>query len=250
MVAQKANSQSNGTCGDNWRDRSANSLSKLFEQHGLQKVHPGRIPPGAEKLSWTNPTAAPVSRWRSFAVISTSLEKANGGHEGVDVGGREGAEIFAAAAGTIAYTLSQCRVGDKWCGNGWGNHIVIDHGNGIFTRYAHLSKVPLSVGERVDVGTVIGKLGNTGLSDGPHLHFELGYRQKSFEGACTPEPFKSDMRSAEYGVEGVYDPKKLPFSAPVSKVKSAGGKSTDGIVDNEESADSGETGEQDFGDNR
>lgn len=86
-------------------------------------------------------------------------------HTGVDIGASYGASIVAANKGTVI--MAQY---DK---NGYGNMVVIDHGGGITTLYAHASKLLVKVGQEVKAGEVIAKVGSTGLSTGNHLHFEV-----------------------------------------------------------------------------
>lgn len=86
-------------------------------------------------------------------------------HTGVDIGADKGASIVAANSGTVI--MAQY---DK---NGYGNMVVIDHGGGITTLYAHASKILVKVGQEVKAGAVIAKVGSTGLSTGNHLHFEV-----------------------------------------------------------------------------
>lgn len=83
-------------------------------------------------------------------------------HEGLDFISAYGAPIYATAPGTVNIA--------SWTG-GYGNLVEIDHGYGYKTRYAHLSKVVISKGAKVERGQVIGHLGNTGRSSGPHLHY-------------------------------------------------------------------------------
>jgi murein DD-endopeptidase MepM/ murein hydrolase activator NlpD len=56
---------------------------------------------------------------------------------------------------------------------GYGNMVEVDHGNGIVTRYAHLSRIKVAVGQKLETGAVIGEAGSTGRSTGPHLHYEV-----------------------------------------------------------------------------
>lgn len=94
-------------------------------------------------------------------------------HKGVDLAGGVGNPIWASADGVVSRTHTGCTVGDKLCGGSYGNHIYISHGDGFETRYAHLSKVLVTMGDQVTQGQKIGEEGNTGSSTGPHLHFEI-----------------------------------------------------------------------------
>lgn len=97
-------------------------------------------------------------------------------HAGLDFPGPRGSKIFAAAKGTVRF------VGRK---QGYGNCIEIDHGNGLMTRYAHLSRFAARVGQKVDTGKPIGAMGSTGRSTGSHLHFEVRVNGRP----VNPRPF-------------------------------------------------------------
>jgi murein DD-endopeptidase MepM/ murein hydrolase activator NlpD len=85
-------------------------------------------------------------------------------HEGIDIAASSGTPIWAAAAGTVIHA--------GWLG-GYGNLVVVDHGNGLATAYAHASAILVSVGQHVGQGETIALVGTTGNSTGPHLHFEV-----------------------------------------------------------------------------
>lgn len=85
-------------------------------------------------------------------------------HKGIDIANREGTPIRAPGKGVVTFA--------GWDG-GYGNCVVINHGNNISTRYAHMSKIHSKVGQAVDRGDVIGTVGNTGRSTGAHLHYEV-----------------------------------------------------------------------------
>lgn len=85
-------------------------------------------------------------------------------HNGLDIAVPTGTPIRAAAAGTVTYSASM---------GTYGLLVIIDHGHGVETRYAHLSRLVAKVGQRVARGDLIAYSGNTGLSTGPHLHFEI-----------------------------------------------------------------------------
>lgn len=87
-------------------------------------------------------------------------------HGGTDIGASYGSAIYAADSGKVVSSS------DGWNG-GWGNYVMIDHGNGMQTLYAHMSSRAVSVGQTVKRGQTIGYVGSTGMSTGPHLHFEM-----------------------------------------------------------------------------
>jgi murein DD-endopeptidase MepM/ murein hydrolase activator NlpD len=85
-------------------------------------------------------------------------------HEGQDIEALMGTPVVAAASGTVTIACAQ---------NGYGNVVYIDHGNGLSTRYGHLSQIDATVGQRIERGETLGRVGSTGRSTGPHLHYEV-----------------------------------------------------------------------------
>ena len=86
-------------------------------------------------------------------------------HTGIDIGAGYGTAVLAAADGVVSTTAYDA--------GGYGNYVIIDHGNGNKTLYAHMSQLNVGVGRRVRQGQSIGLVGSTGMSTGPHLHFEV-----------------------------------------------------------------------------
>ena len=84
-------------------------------------------------------------------------------HTGLDLRGDIGEPVRATADGKVEIA--------GWDG-GYGNMVEIDHGHGLSTRFGHLSKIEVKVGQKVHIGDVIGRIGSTGRSTGPHLHYE------------------------------------------------------------------------------
>jgi murein DD-endopeptidase MepM/ murein hydrolase activator NlpD len=99
-------------------------------------------------------------------------------HTGIDFRGEIGEPIHATAAGSVTIA--------GWSG-GYGKMVEIDHGNGLATRYGHLSEIDVSAGDTIRIGQVVGKLGSTGRSTGPHLHYETRVNGE----AVDPEKFLS-----------------------------------------------------------
>jgi murein DD-endopeptidase MepM/ murein hydrolase activator NlpD len=95
-------------------------------------------------------------------------------HPGLDIANNGLPLVVAADAGKV--------ISAGWDGSGYGNMIIIDHGNGFKTRYAHLSQIMVVPGQTVKRSDTIGKMGSTGRSTGPHLHFEI------YQGGARPNP--------------------------------------------------------------
>jgi len=103
-------------------------------------------------------------------------------HDGVDIPARTGTHIRAAGGGTVTFS--------GWR-NGYGNTVMINHGNGVTTLYAHNSRNLVTVGQRVERGDVIAHVGSTGLSTGPHLHYEVIVNGRPVD----PRPFMREFHS-------------------------------------------------------
>ena len=114
------------------------------------------------------PVSAPALRMPINAPIGDRYgPRANGFHAGIDFPAATGTAITAAASGRVSFAGYD---------DGWGLTIVLDHGNGLKTRYAHLSRALVGVGASVGSGALIGRVGSTGFATGPHLHFEVTVR--------------------------------------------------------------------------
>ncbi|WP_436523833.1 M23 family metallopeptidase [Actinoplanes sp. HUAS TT8] len=119
-------------------------------------VHPATAPDGVG-ADWVNPNPA-------GQVTSCFGPRWGRLHAGVDIAAPDGSPIVAAGAGVVI------RAG---LAEGYGNAVLIDHGNGWLTHYGHLSRIAVTVGQVVQAGEQIGDEGSTGHSTGPHLHFEV-----------------------------------------------------------------------------
>lgn len=126
----------------------------------------------------------------SFYYVSAEFNSGDsvhkGNHKGIDIAGSgiSGTPVRAAASGTVYNACGYCthNYGKNYscgCGGGYGNYVAIDHGkyngNAYKTLYGHMSKIVVSVGQHVEQGQVIGYVGSTGWSTGPHIHFETIY---------------------------------------------------------------------------
>lgn len=145
-------------------DKMVEDLRKQEQEQANQ--NPGYDPGGANgatgSMMWPCPSTHYVSSpygWRYHPIFHE-----NRFHSGVDIAAGYGATIVAADGGTVitAGTVS-----------GYGNCVVINHGNGLTTLYGHMSSIAVSVGQRVTKGQTIGYVGSTGNSTGPHLHWEV-----------------------------------------------------------------------------
>jgi len=137
---------------------------------GLNLVIPSGEKPYVPRVvhHYTGPIPEDASRgsgvfgWPTSGVITQGFWE---GHKAIDIAKGNGIPLYASDSGYVA------RVG--WSDVGYGKMILIDHGNGFQTLYAHLSVILVAQGDSVAKGTLIGRMGSTGNSTGPHLHFEI-----------------------------------------------------------------------------
>ncbi len=142
---------------------------------GQYLIIPGGVPPKATvtqpKASYASvmtPDAGAVSASGSFVWPASGriTQGYSFYHKAIDIANRSGGPILASDGGVVTVA--------GWPDNsGYGNRIIVDHGNGFVSLYAHLSVIQVRAGQRVNKGDVIGQMGNTGRSTGTHLHFEI-----------------------------------------------------------------------------
>jgi murein DD-endopeptidase MepM/ murein hydrolase activator NlpD len=116
------------------------------------------------KVPLRKPIAGDIDESSPFGIRTDPIVREAAMHTGIDFRGDTGDPIRATASGTVTIA--------SWSG-GYGKMVEIDHGNGLVTRYGHLSEIDVDVGDTVRAGAVVGRLGSTGRSTGPHLHYEV-----------------------------------------------------------------------------
>jgi len=146
-----------------------NDLVEPYQlQVGQHLVIPGGTRPVVPRYVQATappPTDAPLGTGNFMWPTSGYLTQGYwSGHQAIDIGAPTGTPIYAADTGYVAAT--------GWMG-GYGNYIILNHGNGFETLYAHLSEIRVIAGQGVQRGHLIGLMGSTGRSTGPHLHFEI-----------------------------------------------------------------------------
>lgn len=171
-------------------------ISKLFAERGLglqpmfergikqasEKAGQHHTPKPATLQATAGETAAPGSAEKALLPDSTRSRVSSGFgarqdpftgepafHHGLDIAAKEGAEVHPVRKGTVVFS------GEK---GGLGNVVIIDHGDGFQTKYAHNLANLVQQGQAVDTGSVIAQVGSTGRSTGSHLHFEVSYNGK------------------------------------------------------------------------
>lgn len=159
------------------------SLDPRFRRLGLSLARMDALENGLASIPQVQPAqVAYVSS--SYGYRSDPFTGSAAFHAGLDFPGPMGSPIFAAAKGRVTF------VGHR---PGYGNCIEISHGNGLTTRYGHLSGFKARVGQQVDAGIVIATMGSTGRSTGPHLHFEVRLNGQP----VNPRPFLDAATNAQ-----------------------------------------------------
>ena len=165
--------------------RKQQEQENIYNQWLEQKVpQPESIPPPSEQdFIWPTPNF--------YYITSPYGERWGTEHRGIDIGdaGIQGGAVCAARDGIVISVNNSCdhdygKEDDCGCGGGFGNYVIISHDGTYSTIYAHMSYASVSAGEYVEQGQVIGAVGSTGWSTGPHLHFEVrvdGYAENPLD---------------------------------------------------------------------
>ncbi len=115
-------------------------------------------------LDSTTPSGWPVARTKVVVTAEFGVRRGGSRHQGIDLAAPAGTPVWATADGRVVYAGKDGR---------YGKTVVIDHGGGWKTRYAHLKKIETKKGKRVERGDVIGRVGKSGNASGAHLHYEV-----------------------------------------------------------------------------
>ncbi len=149
-------------------DSSVNSDAKITTKARLEAIQSGMLP------LWNGPFIWPVKGRIStgFGRIRYVNNIENGRHSGLDIVSPKGTPVFAANRGRVIYAGNL---------HVTGLTVMLHHGLNLFTSYCHLSAITVNQGEMIDKGTVLGKVGSTGLSTGPHLHLTFKIDEVSID---------------------------------------------------------------------
>ncbi len=126
--------------------------------------------PGDESVGFENPLRISLVVTSHYGYRNHPVTRHYRLHEGIDFRARTGTRVYASKTGTVTYAARK---------GGYGKTVSIQHEDDFSTSYGHLSRIYVSVGDFVRQGQVIGLSGNTGISTGPHLHFEIRHKGKS-----------------------------------------------------------------------
>ena len=143
-------------------------VADLYEKKVVKKTVPSYAVATKGVNSSSKKVNLGISLIRPTSGVVTSRFGSRWGstHKGIDIGAPKGTAIKAAAAGTVT-------VAQYGYSGGYGNYVLISHGNGVETMYAHCNTLKVTVGQKVSQGQLIATVGNTGRSTGNHLHLEI-----------------------------------------------------------------------------
>ena len=150
-----------------WAAIGADIARKQKELEEQRKQNNVQLPPTGDGWLWPLPTSN-LKLTSAFGYRMHPVDHVPNSHTGIDVAASTGVPIYAARGGQVI--MSEYGAGANWS---YGNFVVIDHGDGTTTLYAHMSSRAVSEGELVTQGQTIGAVGDTGNTSGPHLHYEV-----------------------------------------------------------------------------
>lgn len=160
-IATSYNADINEIISENDIDNPDSLLAgeEIFIPVNVRQAYAGKTP---ARNNWR------LSFWPAFGIVSSVFGPRDGRmHEGIDIAAEAGMPVRAVKSGRVVFAGKR---------GSYGNTVIINHGGGLRTLYAHASEIVVSRGELVEEGREIARVGSTGRSTGPHLHFELLYR--------------------------------------------------------------------------
>jgi LysM repeat protein len=140
-------------------DYPLNDLQPPYQLKEDQKLV---IPGGRRELHWPAPEISPGSPF-AWPVVGEITQGYSEKHPALDLGAPYGSPVYAAQAGTVTHS--------GWARTGYGYTVILDHGEGMESLYSHMKGIWVTVGQKVERGQLIGEVGSTGHSTGPHVHF-------------------------------------------------------------------------------
>jgi len=142
-------------------DHPLNNLQAPYRLREDQKLV---VPGGRRELRWPQPDLSPDSPF-AWPVVGQITQGYSEEHPALDLGAPYGSPVYAAQAGTVTHS--------GWARTGYGYTVILDHGQGVQSLYSHMKGTWVTVGQKVERGQLIGEVGSTGHSSGPHVHFEI-----------------------------------------------------------------------------
>ena len=192
-VYSTMNGDYNGIVRESWKKLDALTREVYRQSRSLDELQV--LSKDKEKMAASIPAIWPINKKDLRGAIGAygrrlhPIYKRYLPHKGIDFGGRKGDPIYATGNGKVVHSEKGLRR------KGYGQQLVIDHGFGYKTRYAHLSERLVVVGQEVKRGELIGYMGSTGGSTGPHLHYEVIYMGNNVDPI---NYFRRDMSEAEF----------------------------------------------------
>jgi len=143
--------------------KDANSFDRQLYRISIARIEYSNLTRALNSIPVRKPLDGEIDLMSGFGIRQDPFTGSPAMHTGLDLHGKPGDAVHASADGTVTAA--------GWSG-GYGCVVDIDHGSGLSTRYAHLSALDVQLGQRIKAGQIVGRLGSTGRSTGPHLHYE------------------------------------------------------------------------------